>query len=59
MHLDPGVGMPRPKRAPTENVRVKSANVTAVRNLAETQQRSLVDQLDIVINAGLHAMGAD
>ena len=51
--------MPRPKRAPTENVRVKSANVTAVRDLAETQQRSLVDQLDIVISAGLHAIGVN
>jgi hypothetical protein len=51
--------MPRPRREPTENVRAKSRNVAKVRDLANTEQRSLVDQLDIVIEAGLSSMGLD
>jgi hypothetical protein len=49
--------MPRPRREPTENVRVKTRNVSKVRDLAENQQRTLVDQLDIVIEAGLKELG--
>jgi hypothetical protein len=48
--------MPRPRREETENVRVKSRNVSQVRKLANNQKRTLVDQLDIVISAGLEAL---
>jgi len=51
--------MPRPRREPTENVRAKSSNVAAVRQLAATERRSLVEQFDVVITAGLEALNAE
>ena len=51
--------MPRPRREPTENVRAKSSNVAAVRQLAAIERRSLVEQFDVVITAGLEALNAE
>jgi len=51
--------MPRPRREPTENVRAKSSNVAAVRELAVSERRTLVEQFDVVITAGLDALKAE
>jgi len=43
-------------RDETKTVRVKSKNYEAVRKLAHSESRNVVDQMDIVVQAGLSSL---